>query len=293
MRSRVAITHNQDIERAIFNSLNLLLNLSELFDDKHVAIKPNDTWATRDDLTACTQADTVKAVIRYIKHYNPKKITISGGAGAGDTFEIFNYLGINKVIQDEGIAFFDHNKPPFESVNLEYGPQKEIMVNPEIFHYDTVISLAQHKVHSTAGVSLTMKNIAMSYPGADYYGHPRTGQTHPHNFFKDLPGFIVGMCQKFPIHLGIIVGHPAMIGIGPVGGTTFESELVIASRDCIAADCVGARLLGFDEVAYIKEAERMGLGSANINDLEIVGMPVLDAISFFNEKANNAERRAA
>ena len=32
----------------------------------------------------------------------------------------------------------------------------------------------------------------------------------------------------------------AMIGIGPIGGHTFETGLVIASRDPVAADTVGA-----------------------------------------------------
>lgn len=288
MKSKVAIVQNQDIGEAIRDALELLDGISVLFEGKHVAIKPNDTWASKDDLTACTQADSVRAMIQYVKRYNQEKITVTGGAGAAETDDVFELLGIDKVIEEEDVEFFDHNRPPFETVKLEYGPQEEVVVNPRVFEYDTLVSLAQHKVHGTATVTLTMKNIAMSYPAADYYGHPRHKEKHPNNFFDDMHGFIDGMCQKFPIDLGIIVGHPAMIEKGPIGGKTFESELTIASRDFVAADSVGAKILGKDSVRHLVDAEKLGLGRASLENIEIVGIPLDEAISIFNQKAKTA-----
>lgn len=288
MRSRVSIAYNEDIEAALRLALDQLEGLSELFIGKHVAVKPNDTWASATDLTACTQADTIRTVIRYIKSYYPKKITVTGGAGAGETDEVFRLLGINKVIEDEGVEFFDHNKPPFSAVPLEYGPQSDVMVNGHIFEYDTIISLAQLKVHNIAAVTLTMKNIAMSFPAADYYGHPRSKSLHPHRFFSDMHKFIAGMCKRFRIDLGIIVGHPAMSGTGPIGGKTFETGLAIASKDFVAADAVGARVLGCDKVEHIMDAERLGLGSGNIHNIEIIGLPLGEAVRIFKEKMEMA-----
>lgn len=40
-----------------------------------------------------------------------------------------------------------------------------------------------------------------------------------------------------------------MIGTGPLGGHVVETGLVIASTDALAADVVGARLLGFQPQA--------------------------------------------
>lgn len=288
MRSRVSIAHNEDIEAALRLALDQLEGLSELFIGKHVAVKPNDTWASATDLTACTQADTIRTLIRYIKGYYPKKITVTGGAGAGETDEVFRLLGIDKVIEDEGVEFFDHNKAPFRAVPLEYGPQSEVMVNGHIFEYDTIISLAQLKVHHIAAVTLTMKNIAMSFPAADYYGHPRSKSLHPHQFFSDMHKFIAGMCKRFRIDLGIIVGHPAMSGTGPIGGKTFETGLAIASKDFVAADAVGARVLGCDKVEHITDAERLGLGSGNIHNIDIIGVPLGEAVRIFKEKMEKA-----
>jgi len=250
MKSRVSIASSHDIEVAITGALDKLEGLSELFVGRHVAVKPNETWATADDLTACTQADTVRALVRFIKGYYPKKITVSGGAGAGETAEIFRLLGIDGVIKDEGVEFF----------------------------------LAQHKVHEIAGVTLAMKNIAMSLPAADYYGHPRSKRLQAHRFFEDMQGFIAGMCQRFRPGLSIIVGHPAMTGTGPIGGHTFESGLVIASKDFVAADSVGAFILGREKVSHIQQAESLGLGTADIYTMEITGVPLNEAVRIFNEK---------
>lgn len=285
MKSRVSIAYDQDIEKSISSALDYLGDISDLFQGKHVAIKPNDTWASPKDLTPCTQADTVEAVIQYVKRFTPKKITVTGGAGAEETDNVFRYLGIDKVIEQEGVEFFDHNRGPFKEVKLEYGPQEEVMVNPYVFSYDTLISLAQHKVHSSATVTLTLKNVAMSYPAADYYGHPRESYARQHNIFEDLHGFIAGLCQKFPISLGIIVGHPVMIGKGPIGGKVFESGITIASKDPVAADYIGAKILGIEKVRHIMEAEKLNLGMAHMDAIEIAGIPFDRAIEIYKEQA--------
>ena len=57
--------------------------------------------------------------------------------------------------------------------NIEVkGPQQSVMVNPRVLEYETLIALNQLKLHETATVTLALKNIAMSFPAADYYGHP-------------------------------------------------------------------------------------------------------------------------
>jgi len=43
MKSKVAIAQNNDVEKAISDAINFVDGISELFEGKHVAIKPNDT----------------------------------------------------------------------------------------------------------------------------------------------------------------------------------------------------------------------------------------------------------
>ena len=122
---------------------------------------------------------------------------------------------------------------------------------------------------------------------ADYYGRPRAEEWHQHAFFADLHSFIAAMTRHFPIHLAVTVGHPAMIATGPLGGHAVETGIVIASTDAVAADCVGARLLGFNPqaVRHLWEAGRLGLGETDIEKMEFPAMGLEDAARAFTEAA--------
>ncbi len=180
------------------------------------------------------------------------------------------------------------------SVDLVYGgdpesqgPQQAVMVNPRVLQYEMLISLSQLKLHATATVTLALKNIAMSFPAADYYGHPRSKQKHDHCFFDDMHSFIAAMAKRFPIHLAITSGHPAMIATGPLGGHAVETGMVIASTDALAADVVGAQLLGFSiqAVRHLWEAKLMGLGQWDLDEMEFPLMSMQQAIEAFTDAA--------
>jgi uncharacterized protein (DUF362 family) len=289
----VAMTRNQEIETAIADALHSI-PLKALVAGKRVAGKPNETWASAEDTTGVTQPDTLRAVLRQIKQHQPRELVVTGGSGAAETEDIFRIAGLMDVVEEEGAVFVDHNRPPFESVELEYapkadvqGPQKSVMVNRRVLEYETLVSLAQLKLHETATVTLSLKNIAMSFPAADYYGHPRHSQKHANAFFKDMHSFIAAMVKRFRIHLAIIAGHPAMIGTGPLGGHAVETGLVIASTDAVAADTVGAQLLGFraQGVRHLWEAGRLGLGETDTDRMDFPALNLRQGIEAFTEAA--------
>lgn len=293
----VSITQNADIEEAIAESLEHV-PIAPLVRGKLVAVKPNDTWASKEDTTGVTQPDTLGAVLRYVKAFGPRELVVTGGSGAAQTDDVFRISGMMDVVEHEGAKFFDHNRPPFTEVELEYepskdvrGPQRTVMVNPRVLEYETLISLSQLKLHETATVTLSMKNIAMSFPAADYYGHPRHSEKHPNEFFADMHSLIAAMIKRFPIQLAMIVGHPAMIASGPLGGYAVETGLVISSTDALAADVVGARLLGFrtQGVRHLWEAARLGLGESNTRNMRFPAMSLEDAIKSFTQVAYGQE----
>jgi uncharacterized protein (DUF362 family) len=295
--SSVVITQNSDIEKAISASLEHI-PIEPLIRGKVVAVKPNDTWASKEDTTGVTQPDTLGGVLRYLKTFAPRELVVTGGSGAAQTEDVFKIAGLMDVIGAEGAQFFDHNRPPFKDVELEYepgkdveGPQKTVKVNPRVLEYETLISLAQLKLHETATVTLSLKNIAMSFPAADYYGHPRHSQKAPNAFFEDMHSLIAAMAKRFHIDLAIIVGHPAMIGSGPLGGYPVETGMVIASTDAVAADVVGARLLGFlaQAVRHLWEAGQLRLGQTDTDEMRSPAMSLEEAIKAFTQVAYGRE----
>jgi uncharacterized protein (DUF362 family) len=291
--SSVVITRDpDDIGRAIWGALQHI-EIEPLIRGRLVAVKPNDTWASADNKRAVTQPDTLRAVIRYLKQFDPGELVVTGGSGAAETEDVFRIAGLMEVIKEERVTFFDHNRPPFE-VKLTYapdldvtGPQQTVMVNPRVLQYEALVVVSQLKMHATATVTMALKNVAMSYPAADYYGHPRAREYNKHHFFDDMHSFIAAMIARFPINLAITVGHPAMVGTGPVEGHTFETGLAIASTNAVAADTVGAALLGFeaDAVHHLWEAGRMGLGETDIERIDFPAMSLKEARGIFTEAA--------
>lgn len=293
MGALVSIARRDDVEAAVQEALGRVA-LDEIVRGRAVAVKPNETSATADDATGVTQPDTLRAVLRTVKEHAPRELVVTGGSGAGETDAIFEITGLMDVVRQEAAEFVDHNRPPFETVELPYdpgrdvvGPQPDVIVNPRVLAYETLISLAQLKVHRVATVTLTLKNIAMSYPAADFYGHPRWREVHGHHFFDDMHSFIASMTRRFRIDLGVIVGHPAMIGTGPLGGAPVETGIAIASRDPLAADVVGAEVLGFDvqAVRHLWEAAHLGVGESDVSQFEFPGLSLQEAIQAFSQRA--------
>lgn len=167
-----------------------------------MAVKPNETFATADDVSGVTQPDTLRAVLRQAKASAPRRLVVTGGAGAAETDEVFRVTGMMRVLEEEEIEFIDHNRPPFEEVGLDYGDDPEtsgvqpsIIVNPAVLEYERLIVVSQLKVHASATVTLALKNIAMSFPAADY-GHPRGSAKRPHRIMDDLHSFIAAMAKR-------------------------------------------------------------------------------------------------
>lgn len=290
MGARVAIAQGEPIGEAVRRAL-APLDVEGLVQGRYVAVKPNDTWATPEDASGVTQGDTLDAVLGLLLAARPRRLVVSGGAGAAETADVFEASGMMAAVRRHGVELVDHNRGPFADVALDHGPQRAIKANRRVLDYEVLVSLAQLKLHDSATVTLCLKNIAMSYPAADWYGHPRGSYAHEHAFFDDLHGFIAGMAKRFPIHLGLIAGHPAMIATGPLGGKPVETDLVIASRDAVAADVIGARLLGFRPMAvrHLWEAGRLGLGETDLAAIEVVGLSLEAAIRRFTRLAYGQE----
>jgi uncharacterized protein (DUF362 family) len=115
-----------------------------------------------------------------------------------------------EVVHDEAIELIDHDRPPFETVPLDdghdrevTGTAREVVVHRRILDYEVLVSLAQLKLHDTATVTLALKNIAMRFPAEDHYGHPR-GSGKGHHFFDDMHSFIAAMVKRFPIAADVV-----------------------------------------------------------------------------------------
>jgi len=72
---------------------------------------------------------------------------------------------------------------------------------------------------------------------------------------------------------------------GPAARKSKEANVIIAGKDAVAVETVGATLIGPNprKMPIIQEAARRGLGEGNINNIEILGTPIEDLKDRFQE----------
>ena len=227
---------------------------------------------------------TLQRLIQYVKTKEPSTIYIATGSGGVETTEVMTSVGYDKVIKEEDVEFIDMNYGPFTELKLDHDIIKTTPINKIVDEADVIISFTQLKYHEEATVTASIKNIAMGYPPASVHGFPKK-QTGIH---EDLHGFIRSFAKNVPIDLAIISLDKAMIGTGPIFGQAVDTPgLIIAGTDPVAADSVGARLLGFlpQGVAYLYGLYKDGLGEANPMNMTIKGLDLIEAEKIFSKAA--------
>jgi uncharacterized protein (DUF362 family) len=95
-------------------------------------------------------------------------------------------------------------------------------------------------------------------------------------------------------HLAVLDAFEAMEGNGPSDGIPVPLHLALASTDALAADVVGAALMGFDadEVGYLHYCKEKGLGAGDLAQIDIVGnATVADCTRPFKPHATHRRQR--
>ena len=103
-----------------------------------------------------------------------------------------------------------------------------------------------------------------------------------------LPQNLVRLARLIPPHIGVIDGFIGMEGNGPVRGNEKHLGAAIASTDFVAADAVCAKVMGFEpmEVSYLYYGHQLGLGTAKLDDIEIVGESIENLAGKFTPHSN-------
>ncbi|MFZ5451951.1 MAG: DUF362 domain-containing protein [Thermodesulfobacteriota bacterium] len=126
-----------------------------------------------------------------------------------------------------------------------------------------VIVLSPVKDHNRAGASMTLKN---------YYGF-LGGRRNV--FHQDINGIITELSLLLKPTLCVLDGAVTMMTNGPTGGSLSdlkETGTLVVSTDPVAADAVGAELLGrtLADIPYIRMAAQAGAGRADYRGLNPV-----------------------
>ena len=133
---------------------------------------------------------------------------------------------------------------------------------------DVVIDVPKLKTHTLTDVSLGMKNLFGLLRDDDRMRH--------HN--EDLHPLLVDLLSVRPPDVTIVDALVGLEGQGPLFGAARPLDLLIASRDCVAADATAAWLMGFEPEAieHLRLAGTHGLGEARLHALEFPALRPAD-----------------
>ncbi|MEM3798247.1 MAG: DUF362 domain-containing protein, partial [Candidatus Bathyarchaeia archaeon] len=234
-------------------------NLIEVLSSKKpILIKPNYIAAKHPSSGLTTDGRVIEGIIKFLKDHGKDKLIVGEGSGWADTFEAFKVAGLDRMVEKTNVKLIDLNKDRF----IEVYPKnplalRKVMV-AETALKSLIISVPKLKIHRLTTVTLGIKNMMGALASK--------GSMHDGNLHKNIADLASVLTPSLTVIDGIIAGEGHETDGNPV-----EMNLVIAGTDPVAVDAVGAAVMEVPptEVKHLVFAERKGLGTCRLDEIEI------------------------
>jgi len=259
--ARVAIVKGINPLDMTVEALEMIEAYEAVFEEKPVLIKPNYINASHPATGITTDSRIIEGVVKFLKQHGVEDIIIGEGSGFADTFEAYRIAGVDALAKKWNVKLVDLNKDDFIPVRSSSPLANKVKIAKTALE-STIISVPKLKPHRQAGVTLSIKNMigAVTPKGSLHF--------HLNRNIADLASIIK---PSIAVVDGIVAceGHET-------SGNPVEMNLVIAGKDPVAVDAVGAAVMGIPpaDVKYLLLAEKKGLGTSDLNQIEIVGEPI-------------------
>lgn len=251
-----------------------------------VFIKPNIVFWSKSvpfpKWGVITTSRVVEDIVRLLREAGINDITIGEGTVVlnprdKETQEAaYQYLGYRSLEKKYGIKCVKVFERPFESVNL--GDDVILNFNTDILNSDVVINLPVLKTHAQTVVSLGVKNLKGTIDiNSRKKCHSVEGE-------KDLHFYVSRLIEKFPKTLTVIDGIYSNERGPGFDGKARRTNLLVASWDVLAADFVGARILGYgpEQVPHLNHAAKHYSRPLDMSDITVAGESI-ESVSSFHE----------
>jgi uncharacterized protein (DUF362 family) len=236
---------------------------------RRILIKPNITVSKPASSGVTTHASIVEGVLLFLCDHRLGEEIVIGEGGGCDITRAFQELGFEQVATRYEARLADFNREEGVDVRVP-NPlvQERFTLARTVTECDCLINLPCLKIHTgESQATLCLKNLMGCL-------------SRPRSFMhRDFNRRVIDLSRAVGhSELNLIdglVGHER----GEIHGDPVGTELLIASRDPVAADAVGAAVMGFDEgeVRHITLAGEMDLGWASLDEVELRG-PAIEQV---------------
>lgn len=227
--------------------------------DASIALKPNLVVAKDWRSGATTNPDVCAAVIEYFQARGLTNIRIVESAWVGEsTQRAFRVCGYEALAEKYGVELVDVKKDRYET-RSSGGFTTEI--SKTALEADVIVNLPLIKGHCQTGITCALKNLKGLISDREKRRYHTLGLHEP----------IAQLNKMIRPTLTIADGIWTDPGFEE-GGSPVRGNVMVAGTDSVLVDAYAAMRLGHRarDIGYIRIAEQMGLGSADLDAAEIV-----------------------
>jgi uncharacterized protein (DUF362 family) len=288
--SRVSLAGGNDRADIAFKSLVPFKDeIAAAIGNKRVILKPNNVII---NVPLCaTNAENLEGILEFLKSIGKTNVIIAESPAGGSVMDGFANYGYNRLAKKYNVKLVNLDAEKVEIVQCidekDFQPHAvrvaKIMMDPA---NNFVISAAKLKTHDLVGITLSLKNVVIGAgikdTGAGLAnagpGGGRSDKRLMHGGGSHGINYnIFTLSSVLHPHLAVIDGYEGMEGTGPVHGTAISQKVCLASLDWLAADRVGAELMGVDvnKIGYMSFCIKSGTrGQGDLSKIQIVGPPI-------------------
>ena len=277
MKRRIVsvVKAGEDVELAVRKAISLAGGLDEIVTrGSTVLVKPNVGSCERSGSGKVTDARVTEAVTKIVLEKRPKSVVIGEGSAVGydfpdlqDTMKALEESGTKEVAEKLGVPLVDLNADRHREVEVP-NPliMKSVRIAETVLDSDVIISVPVMKTHIRTGVTLSLKNMKGSMPGAEKKKTHRLG----------LELAIADLISVVRPHFAVVDGLVGMEGLWEYPDDCIPMGLVGAGRDPVAVDSIFAQVMGVrpTDIMHLVYCHRKDLGETNPEGIETVGVSI-------------------
>lgn len=228
-----------------------------------VFIKPNFTFPRHIE-GVTTSPELLRCLLQLLKG-SAARVIVGESDGANHAFtaeESFAGHHMYEICKETGAELISLSKMPATTVESTVLGKRVKVQLPDLLlqDVDCFISVPVFKVHAMTTVTLSLKNSWGCIP-----------DTMRCLLHQDLSHKLALIAGRLKPRIVILDGLYALDKHGPMYGEPVKTDVLLVSDNTVAADAVGAMVMGFSprSIKHMAIAHKAGLGPLSLADIEL------------------------
>ena len=250
-------TEYKDMTKELLEQCGLAEQISS--PDLQIGIKPNLVSPTEASWGATTHPEIVAGIIEYLQEKGFAKIAILEGSWVGDkTTEAYELCGYRELSEKYQVPFWDMQKDT--GVDKDCGGMA-LKICSSVEKIDFLINVPVLKGHCQTKITCALKNMKGLIPNTE------KRRFHALGLHKPIAHLNIGIHQDF-----IVVDNICGDLDFEDGGNPVVMNRIWAGMDPVLIDAYVCQVMHYQtsDVPYVKLAEELGAGSADLSQAEII-----------------------